>query len=140
MIKISTTIDAPLSEVWDKWKSVDGVQYWAFASDDWAAEGIENDVKPGGSFQSRNFAKDGSFEFIFGGTYDTVDPQKHVTYTLGDGRKVEITFNETSEGINITQLFEPETQNSEKQQQEGWQAYLNNFKKYVELSTKDLPS
>jgi uncharacterized protein YndB with AHSA1/START domain len=136
MIKISVNIQAPLSKVWDKWVSVDGVQYWAFASDDWAAEGIENDVKPGGSFKSRNYAKDGSFEFIFGGTYDTVDPQKRVTYTLGDGRKVEVTFDETSDGVNMVQLFDPESQNPEKQQQEGWQAYLDNFKKYVESSSK----
>ncbi len=136
MINISVNINAPLSEVWDKWVSVDGVQYWAFASDDWAAEGIENNIEPGGSFKSRNFAKDGSFEFIFGGTYDTVDPQKHVTYTLGDGRKVEVTFEETPDGINMIQLFEPETENPKKQQQEGWQAYLDNFKKYVESSAK----
>jgi uncharacterized protein YndB with AHSA1/START domain len=135
MINISVKINAPLSEVWNKWISVDGVQYWAFASDDWAAEGIENNIEPGGSFKSRNFAKDGSFEFIFGGTYDTVDPQKHVTYTLGDGRKVEVTFEETPDGINMIQLFEPETENPEKQQQ-GWQAYLDNFKKYVESSAK----
>jgi uncharacterized protein YndB with AHSA1/START domain len=46
MIKVSVTIHAPLAEVWDKWISVDGVQHWAFASDDWAAEGIENNVSP----------------------------------------------------------------------------------------------
>lgn len=134
MVKVSVDIQAPLAKVWDKWISVDGVQYWAFASDDWAAEGIENDVRPGGTFKSRNFAKDGSFEFMFGGTYDTVDPQKHVTYTLGDGRKVEVAFDEAADGVTITQLFEPENENPEQQQQEGWQAYLNNFKKYVESS------
>ena len=134
MITISVNIQAPLSEVWNKWISVDGVQHWAFASDDWAAEGIENDVKPGGAFKSRNFAKDGSFEFIFGGTYDTVDPKKRVTYTLGDGRKVEVMFDETPDGVRMSQLFEPEAENPEKQQQEGWQAYLDNFKKYVESS------
>jgi uncharacterized protein YndB with AHSA1/START domain len=134
MITISVNIHAPLSEVWNKWISVDGVQHWAFASDDWAAEGIENDVKPGGAFKSRNFAKDGSFEFIFGGTYDTVDPKKRVTYTLGDGRKVEVMFDETPDGVRMSQLFEPEAENPEKQQQEGWQAYLDNFKKYVESS------
>ncbi|MFO0882052.1 MAG: SRPBCC domain-containing protein [Candidatus Saccharimonadales bacterium] len=136
MIEISVTIKAPIAEVWDKWISVDGVQYWAFASDDWAAEGIENDVKPGGSFKSRNYAKDGSFEFIFGGTYESVDPLNHAAYTLGDGRKVDITFNETPNGVEVIQHFEPETLNPEDKQQEGWQAYLDNFKKYVESSTK----
>lgn len=135
MIQISVDIKAPLSEVWDKWLSVDGVQYWAFASDDWAAEGIENDTKPGGSFKSRLFAEDGSAEFMYGGVYDTVEPYKQATYTLGDGRKVEITFEEQPDGVHITQRFEPETDNPEKQQQEGWQTFLDNFKKYVESSS-----
>lgn len=96
MIKISTTIKAPIAEVWSKWISVDGVQHWAFASDDWAAEGIENDARPGGSFKSRNFAKDGSFEFIFGGVYDLVQPEKHAIQILGDGRKVESSVSDKS--------------------------------------------
>jgi uncharacterized protein YndB with AHSA1/START domain len=137
LIEISVTIKATPQEVWDKWISVDGVQYWAFASDDWAAEGIENDAKPGGSFKSRNFAKDGSFEFIFGGTYDIVEPQKHATYTLGDGRKVEVGFEETDDGVHMIQRFEPETLNPAAQQKEGWQAYLDNFKKYVESMPKN---
>jgi uncharacterized protein YndB with AHSA1/START domain len=136
MIHISVDIKAPLSEVWDKWVSIDGVQYWAFASHDWAAEGIENDVKPGGSFKNRNFAKDGSAEFIFGGTYDTVEPQKHVTYTLGDGRQVEVIFEESSDSVHMSQLFEPESENPDVMQQAGWQAYLDNFKKYVESTIK----
>ena len=135
MIEISVQIQAPLESVWQKWTSVEGVQHWAFASDDWAAEGIENNIVPGGKFSSRNFAKDGSSEFIFGGTYGIVEPQKHVSYTLDDGRRVEVVFEETSEGVHMTQRFEPETQNPENLQQEGWQAYLNNFKKYVESST-----
>lgn len=136
MIKISVTIHAPLSEVWDKWVSVEGTQYWAFASDDWAAEGIENDPRPGGNFKSKNFAKDGSAEFIFGGTYDMVEPGKYAIQTLDDGRKVETTFEETTDGVHMIQQFDPEHENPEDMQQAGWQAYLNNFKKYVESSPK----
>ena len=136
MINISANIKAPLSEIWGKWVSVEGVRHWAFASDDWAAEGIENNVKPGGSFKNRNFAKDGSVEFFLEGTYEDVVPQKHVSYTMGDGRKVETTFEETSDGVNMRQFFEPETENPEKMQQAGWQAYLDNFKKYVESTNK----
>jgi uncharacterized protein YndB with AHSA1/START domain len=134
MIEISATIDASLQEVWDKWVSVEGVQHWAFASDDWAAEGIENDAKAGGLFKTRCYAKDGSFEFIFGGRYDAVEAQKHVLQTLDDGRKVEVSFEATPGGVHVTQLFEPETENTIEQQQEGWQAYLDNFKKYVEAT------
>lgn len=136
MITISTTIHASPAEVWEKWISVEDVKHWAYASDDWAAEGIENDARKGGSFKSRQFAKDGSFEFIFGGKYDEVEPQKYAAYTLGDGRKVEVKFTETPDGVSMVQKFEPETENPEKQQQEGWQVYLDNFKKYVEASIK----
>lgn len=135
MIEISTHINTSAEEVWEKWTSVDGVKYWGFASDDWAAEGIENDVREGGTLKSRNFAKDGSFEFMLEGVYTKVAPQKYLAYTLGDGRKVEVNFEEADSGVTLRQLFEPETENPEDMQKQGWQAYLDNFKKYAE-STK----
>src|SRR5690606_22692244 len=107
---------------------------WAFASDDWAAEGIENDLREDGSFKNRNYAKDGSAEFILGGTYTEVIPEKRIAYTMGDGRKVEIDFEETDGGVVIHQRFEPESLNSEDMQKQGWQAYLDNFKAYAETA------
>jgi len=35
------------------------------------------------------------------------------------------------EGIRVTQSFDPENENSEEMQRDGWQAILDNFKKYV---------
>ncbi len=136
MIEIAVSINAPIKDVWEKYVSVDGVQHWAFASDDWAAEGIENDVRVGGNLKNRNFAKDGSFEFVFGGVYTEVVPEKRLAYTLGDGRKVEVDFIEDESAVTIKQRFDPETQNPEEMQRQGWQAYLDNFKKYVE-STRE---
>ncbi len=132
MIEISVNINAPVAEVWDKWIDIDAVKNWGFASDDWAAEGIENNVVPGGKFSARNFAKDGSMEFILNWTYDEVEPQRHLTYTMEDGRKVEVTLSETEDGTRLDQAFEPESENPEQMQREGWQAYLDNFKKFVE--------
>lgn len=132
MIEISTTINAPIKEVWDKYTSVDGIKHWSFASNEWAAEGIENDLKAGGVIKNRNFAKDGSAEFMFGGTYTEVTPLKRLAYTLDDGRKVEVDFDEVNGSTTIHQCFDPETLNSEEMQKDGWQAYLDNFKKYVE--------
>ena len=132
MIEIQITINAPIAEVWEKWISTKGIQQWSFASDDWAAEGIENDVREGGNFKNRNFAKDGSAEFMFEGTYIEVIPQQKLAYALGDGRKVEVDFIQTANGVTIHQQFEPETANPEEMQRQGWQAYLDNFKKYVE--------
>lgn len=132
MIEVSTTINAPLGEVWEKYTSVEDVKHWSFASDGWAAEGIENDLREGGGFKNRNFAKDGSAEFVLGGTYTEVVPKKRLAYTLGGGRKVEVDFEEAGNAVVLRQRFDPEALNSEEMQRQGWQAYLDNFKKFVE--------
>ncbi len=134
MIEVSVNINSTIKVVWEKYTSVEDVQHWGFASDDWAAEGIENDVRPGGKFKNRNFAKDDSFEFMFSGAYTKVEPQKLLAYSLDDGRKVEVTFSKTGNGVSLRQSFDPESENSQEQQKTGWQAYLDNFKKYVESS------
>jgi uncharacterized protein YndB with AHSA1/START domain len=131
-ITIETTIQTSLQKVWDFWTSVEHVAGWAFASDDWAAEGISNHLQKGGAFSSRMFAKDGSFEFIYAGTYNDVVENKFLDYTLDDGRDVQVIFEETPVGIRVTQSFEPESENPVEMQRGGWQAYLDNFKKYVE--------
>ncbi len=132
MIEITATINAPIAKVWNAWTDIEAVKYWSFASDDWAAEGIENDVTPGGLYKARNYAKDGSMEFVMAWTYGEVEPQKLLTYTMEDGRKVRVAFSETEQGTRIDQAFDAEKENSEDMQRAGWQAYLNNFKAYVE--------
>ena len=77
-------------------------------------------------------AKDGSFEFEFGGTYDEVKKHELITYTMDDGRWCLVSFMAQSEGIEITIVFDAEASNPEDMQQAGWQAILNSFKKYTE--------
>jgi uncharacterized protein YndB with AHSA1/START domain len=77
-------------------------------------------------------SRDGSQGFDFGGTYTEVEPHARIAYTIADGRKVEAVFVETSEGIQITETFDPESENPEDMQRAGWQSILDNFKKYVE--------
>lgn len=134
MIEISVDIKAPVSKVWEKLIDIEAVKFWSFASDDWAAEGIENNVVVGGKYSARNYAKDGSMEFVLTWVYDQVEPQKYLAYTMEDGRKVEVRFTETEEGTRLDQAFEAESENSEEMQRSGWQAYLNNFKSFVESS------
>lgn len=131
-ITIETTIQAPLQKVWAYWTGVEHIAGWAFASDDWAAEGITNDVQTGGTFSSRMFAKDGSFEFVFSGTYTEVIEHASLAYTLDDGRHVIVKFEETPTMVHLVQSFDPESENPVEMQRDGWQAYLDNFKKYVE--------
>lgn len=77
-------------------------------------------------------AKDGSFGFDFGWTYDKIIPQKLVAYTMEDGRKAEVIFEEENGSVRVTETFDPEEENPHDMQRGGWQAILDNFRKYVE--------
>jgi uncharacterized protein YndB with AHSA1/START domain len=80
-------------------------------------------------------AKDGSFGFDFGGTYDSVEENKYIEYTIGDGRKVKISFNAVSNNqTHVTENFEAENTHSIEMQRGGWQNILDNFKKYTEAN------
>lgn len=132
MITVKSNIDAPIIKIWEYWTSPEHITKWNNASEDWHTPYAENDLRTGGKFRSTMAAKDGSMSFDFEGEYSLVEPNKTIKYTMPDGRKVEVYFCEISGGIEITESFDPENQNPEEMQQEGWQAILDNFKKYVE--------
>ena len=67
-------------------------------------------------------AKDGSFSFNFEGVYTDVKAHELIAYTLGDGRKVSISFKSEGDATQITETFDPEQENSIEMQQGGWQA------------------
>ena len=94
----------------------------------------ENDLQNGGKFTTRMEAKDGSFGFDFGGVYDEVKINELISYTLGDDRKVSVTFLENGNETIVTQTFEAENQNPVDMQEAGWQAILDNFKKHTETN------
>ena len=73
-------------------------------------------------------AKDGSFGFDFGGIYDEVLLHKVIAYTLGDGRKVKITFQGQENETEVIVTFDAETENPIEFQQQGWQAILDTSK------------
>lgn len=131
-ITISTIINAPIEKVWNYWNQPEHIKSWAFASDDWEAPYAENDLKIGGTFKTTMSAKDGSATFDFEGTYTSVMEHKLIEYEMSDGRQVTIVFEETPDGISITQSFDPEDENSIEMQRQGWQSILDNFKLYVE--------
>ncbi|MFE1243090.1 SRPBCC family protein [Fictibacillus sp. NPDC058756] len=131
-IKVETTVQKPVAEVWKYWTESQHITNWSFASDDWHAPNAENDLRAGGRFLTRMEAKDGSFGFDFGGAYDEVKPNEFIAYTLDDGRKVTITFNSQDNETKIIETFEAEATNPVEMQEAGWQAFLDNFKKYSE--------
>ncbi|HNZ71399.1 MAG TPA: SRPBCC family protein [Prolixibacteraceae bacterium] len=133
-ITVQAAIAAPVDKVWNCWTDPSHIVKWNSASDDWHTPNATNDLRPGGKFTSRMEAKDGSFGFDFEGVYDEVILNEYIEYTIADGRKVKIVFNRNGDHCEVVETFEAETQNSVELQREGWQAIMNNFKKYVENS------
>ena len=131
-ITVENIVNAPLEKVWKFWTEPAHIIKWNNASADWHTPHAENDLRVGGKFVSRMEAKDGSLGFDFGGVYDEVIINKSIAYTLGDGRKVKIFFTSHGNETKVVETFEAETTNSIELQRSGWQAILDNFKKYIE--------
>jgi uncharacterized protein YndB with AHSA1/START domain len=131
-ITVHANIKAPIEKVWAFWSKPEHITKWNNASDDWHTPHAENDLRRGGKFHSRMEARDGSIGFDFGGVYDDVRENEYVEYTMGDGRKVEVSFTNQGNETSVSETFEAETTNSVELQRSGWQAILNNFKKYAE--------
>ena len=133
-ITIQITVNAPVEKVWIYWTDPQHIVNWNAASDDWHTPWAENDLRVGGRFASRMEAKDGSIGFDFAGVYDDVKTNELIAYTIGDGRRVEVKFTGEGNKTRVTESFEAEDVNSIEMQRGGWQAILNNFKKYVEAT------
>jgi uncharacterized protein YndB with AHSA1/START domain len=79
-------------------------------------------------------AKDGSFGFDFGGVYDEVKTNDVIAYTMSDGRQVKVKFTSDGNETRVVETFDAEETNPVDMQRGGWQAILNNFKKYTEAN------
>ena len=135
-ITIETTISADSKKVWDYYTKPEHITKWNFASDDWHCPRAENDLRVGGKFSSRMEAKDGSFGFDFEGIYDEVIEYKNIAYSITDGRQAITNFEQFGDKTKVTTSFDPEKENPVEMQRNGWQAILNNFKKYVETNNE----
>lgn len=133
-ITVETTVHKPVGEVWNYWNEPQHITKWCAASDDWHAPKSENDLRVGGKFATRMEAKDGSFGFDFGGVYDEVRLNEFISYTMEDGRTVAITFISQGNDTKVIETFDAESTNPVEMQQAGWQAILDNFKKYSEAN------
>ena len=133
-ITVQTTVHAPVEKVWEYWSAPEHITKWNNASDDWHSPRSENDLRTGGKFSTRMEAKDGSMGFDFGGVYDDVKINELIEFTMGDGRKVTINFSSRGDETNIVETFDAEDTYSIEMQRGGWQAILDNFKKYTEAN------
>ncbi len=133
-ITVESTVKAPVEKVWEFWTAPGHITKWNYASDDWHSPSAENDLRPGGKFLARMEAKDGSFGFDFSGIYDEVKTNELIAYTMGDDRKVTVKFEGNGNETKVVETFEAENTHSIEMQRGGWQAILDNFKKYVETN------
>ncbi len=128
------SIEAGIEKVWKYYTEPRHIVQWNFATDTWCCPSAINDLRVGGKYIARMEAKDGSFGFDFEAVYDVVVDQKQITYTMADQRRATIVFEPNNHRTEVSILFDAEDQNPIELQRSGWQAILNNFKKYTEAN------
>jgi len=131
-ITVTTLVNAPVESVWNTWTNPADIIQWNTASDDWHTTKAENDLRIGGTFSYRMEAKDGSMGFDFDGVYENIKPLQHISYSLGDDRKVTIDFSAENNQTKVVETFDAEQIHSVELQRHGWQSILDNFKKVAE--------
>ncbi len=132
IITVESIVNAPIEKVWKLWTTPADIMKWNNASPDWHTPKAENDLRVGGRFVYTMAAKDGSMSFDFSGVYNQVKTHELISSTLDDGRSLKITFSRSGNQTKVVEDFEAESMNSVELQRGGWQAILDNFKKYVE--------
>lgn len=130
-IIVSAIVLASKQKVWEYYTQPQHITQWNFADPSWHCPSASNDMQVGGRYIARMEARDGSFGFDFDAVYTEINPGKNFTYEFG-GRQASITFNEINGQTEVAITFDPETENPIELQQQGWQAILDNFKKYTE--------
>jgi hypothetical protein len=129
-ITVSTSIAAPIADVWRAYTSPEDIMQWNAASADWHTTVASVELRVGGKFSSRMEARDGSFGFDFEGEYTRVEAPHTLEYRFGD-RSAAVEFLQTPDGVAVTVTFDAETEHTEEAQREGWQSILDNFARHV---------
>lgn len=133
-ITVETTINAPIAKVWIAYTTPEDIVQWNTPSDDWHTTKSTVDLRVGGAFASRMEAKDGSMGFDFAGTYTNIVPNELIEYAFGD-RTGTVEFATNKSHVTVRVTFDAETEHTEEQQRQGWQAILDNFAKHVESNS-----
>ena len=124
-ITIERTIKAPIERVFDAFITPDDLVKWHSAGGGWTTPHAIIDAQPGGKFNIGYQDPNGEFNFDFTGTYTEIDRPNKIAYTIDDGRKVEINFEEVGENqTHVRWEFEMESENPEEMQRAGWNQQL----------------
>jgi uncharacterized protein YndB with AHSA1/START domain len=132
-ITVNASIAATQQKVWDYYTLPEHITKWNFAHPSWHCPSASNDLKIGGLYHARMEAVDGSFGFDFDAIYTEINIGSNFTYGFA-GRVVSVELRESNSHTAISVSFDPESENPIELQRDGWQAILNNFKRYVEAN------
>jgi uncharacterized protein YndB with AHSA1/START domain len=132
MISVQTIINAPIDEVWELWTSPEHIVKWNTPDGNWQTSHVENDLKVDGKFKFTMISKEQNSGFDFEGIYTKVQKNKVIEYKLEDNRTASVYFEAYDNTVEITEMFEPQKQDSESMQKAWCQAVIDNFKHYVE--------
>lgn len=132
VLKVSAEVEVPVEKAWELFNTTEHIVNWNAASPDWHTPRANNDLRTGGSFSFRMEARDGSFGFDFAGEYTEVVPMTSFAYKMEDGRTAQVEFHPIETGTLVITQFDAENSNPLDMQQNGWQAILDNFKRYAE--------
>ncbi len=130
-ITVKAIILASKQKVWDYYTNPDHITKWNFADPSWHCPVASNDLKIGGKYFARMESKDGSFGFDFVATYTDLNEGNDLAYEFA-GRKVNVSLVDHNGETEVMIAFDPENENPIELQRNGWQAILDNFKKYAE--------
>jgi len=133
-ITIRAVISADKHKTWNYYTQPEHITKWNFATENWHCPSAKNDMRVGGKYIARMEAKDGRVGFDFEAIYNEIINGEKFVYTLTDGRQVNVTFKSRNNNTEITITFDQEKENSVELQRKGWQAILDNFKKYTETN------
>jgi uncharacterized protein YndB with AHSA1/START domain len=132
--KITVEVNVPknIETVWECLVSPKHIVNWNFATKDWYCPEASSNLKVGGKFCYIMSKKKGKDAMEFKGIFREIEKFSKLSYQLDDGRVINIELNQKGDVTNLIEQFEAEQSNSLEIQKKGWQAILNNFKKYVE--------
>lgn len=133
-VTVTTTVDAASGKVWDYYTKPEHITKWNFADPSWHCPSATNDLRPGGRYSARMEARDGSFGFDLEGIYDEVVIGTKLSSAMPNGRHVTVVINSVGNKTEVTISFDPESENPIEMQKMGWQAILDNFKRYAEAN------
>ena len=133
-IIVRAIVSADKQKTWNYYTQPEHITRWNFATDEWQCPDASNDMRVGGKYTARMEAKDGSAGFDFVATYNEIIEGEKFTYTLPDNRVVNVNFYGLGDKTEVIIAFDAETENSPELQRDGWQAILDNFRKYTETN------